>query len=71
MNFIFILLLLLLFYVEFAIACAALAIACAGLSIIAIWISGIYFQARRRTKKTIFALLGLSLLVLLICKLIN
>jgi hypothetical protein len=55
-------------FIEFAIACASLAIACASLSVIAIWLSGIYFQARRRTKKTLCGLLSLSILVLIICK---
>jgi hypothetical protein len=45
-----------------------LAIACASLSLIAIWFSGMYFQARRRTNKTLCALLSIGLLVLLICK---
>jgi len=51
---------------QFAIACASLAIACAALSIIAIWVSGIYFQARRRTKKTLCGLLSIASLILLI-----
>ncbi len=62
MNFIFI---------EFSIACGSLAITCAGLSIIAIWLSGFYFQARRRTKQTSCALLSMSLLLLLICKFVD
>jgi hypothetical protein len=55
-------------FIEFAIASAAIAIACAALSLIAIWLFGIYFQVRKRTKKTICFLVCLILLVLLICK---
>ncbi|CAF2334980.1 unnamed protein product [Rotaria sp. Silwood2] len=51
---------------EFAIACASLAIACVGLSIIVLWLSGIYFQVRRRTKETLCFLLCIILLTLII-----
>ncbi|CAM2723565.1 unnamed protein product [Rotaria socialis] len=49
----------------FGIACASLAIACAGLSIIVLWLSGIYFQIRRRTRKTLCFLLCITLLTLI------
>ncbi|CAF0733911.1 unnamed protein product [Rotaria sp. Silwood1] len=51
---------------ELAIACAVLAIACAGLSIIVLWLSGIYFQVRRRTKDTLCFLFCIILLTLII-----
>ncbi|CAF0724902.1 unnamed protein product [Rotaria sordida] len=51
---------------EFAIACASLAIACAGLSIIALWLSGIYFYVRRRTRQTFCFLWCIIFLILII-----
>lgn len=59
------------FLIEFATASAALAIACAGLSIIAIWSSGFYFQARRRSKRHLCPLFCISLLILITCKFIK
>ena len=56
------------FFLEFAIACASMAIAGAGLSIIAIWLSGVYFHIRRRARNSSCCLLLLSLLVLIVCK---
>ncbi len=62
MNFI------LLIFIEYAIACASLAIICATFSFIALWLSGIYFQVRRRTGKTLCFLLCMCFLLLIICK---
>lgn len=59
---------ILIFFLEFAIACASMAIAGAGLSIIAIWLSGVYFHIRRRARNSSCCLLLLTLLVLLVCK---
>lgn len=56
------------FFIEFATASASLAIACAGLSIIAIWSSGLYFKIRRRSKRHLCALFCIILLVLITCK---
>ncbi|CAF1133910.1 unnamed protein product [Rotaria sordida] len=45
-------------------ASAALAISCAGLSIIALWLSGIYFNRRTRDKYTQCFLISVSIAVL-------
>jgi hypothetical protein len=45
-----------------------LAIICATFSFIALWLSGIYFQVRRRTGKTLCFLLCMCFLLLIICK---
>ncbi|CAF1312956.1 unnamed protein product [Adineta steineri] len=50
---------------NFAISSAAIAIGCAGLSIIVLWLSGIYFNVRKKNSCTTCFLLSICLLLLL------
>ena len=54
--------------VDLAISSAAIAIGCAGLSVIVLWLTGIYFNARKKTRCTSCILICIWLLMLLTCK---
>ena len=51
-----------------AIACASVAIACAALSIITLWLSGLYFHVLQRTRRGLALPILMILLRLVICK---
>ena len=56
---------------EYAISTASIAIGCAALSIIAVWLTGIYFNVRQRNRCTSCGLVMLSFFVLFICESTN
>lgn len=56
------------FGIDLATATASIAIGCAGLSVIILWLSGIYFNVRNKNKCTSCFLISTSILLILTCK---
>lgn len=60
-----------LFGLDLATSSASIAIGCAGLSVIILWLSGIYFNVRNKNKCTSCFLISISILLILTCKTIE